>query len=294
MSKPHTFDHSDFRVEPGADVSLGDFPTHIPDAFDGKSEAKRALKHDVARLSDAQRLLWADGRFALLVVFQAMDAAGKDGTIRHVMSGVNPQGCAVHGFGPPDEEELKHHFLWRPTRYLPGKGRIGIFNRSYYEEVLVVRVHPEFLKPQKLPPGRESPELWSKRFEDINGFENSLHRAGTNIVKFFLHVSKDEQKSRFLDRLNKPDKHWKFNAADLRERGYWDDYQRAYEEMLLATSTHYAPWYVIPADNKWTMRALVADVLVSRINELPLAYPTVSEEDKRDLAEAKQQLLDEE
>lgn len=285
-----TIDHGDFRIEPGTAVSLETTATRVA-LFDGKKEAKAALKDRIDTLAERQRVLWADGRFAFLVIFQAMDAAGKDGTIRHVLSGVNPQGVEVHSFGPPNEEELKHHFLWRPTRYLPAKGRIGIFNRSYYEEVLIVRVHPKFLKPQKLPPGREGPELWGKRFEDINGFEHSLHRAGTSVVKFFLNVSKQEQKERFLDRLNEPEKHWKFNAGDLRERGYWNEYRHAYEEMLTATSSQYAPWYVIPADDKWTMRAIVSDILAARLAELPLEYPTVSDEDKRELAVAKEQLL---
>jgi len=291
MAKPHEFDHSPFTVPPEQPVRLTGFSTSPPDEFDGKKEAKRALADDVSALADAQRVLWADARFAVLIIFQAMDAAGKDGTIRHVMSGVNPQGCAVHSFGPPSDEELKHHFLWRPMRHLPGKGRIGIFNRSYYEEVLVVRVHPDYLKPQNLPPGREGPELWSKRFEDINGFEHALVRSGTQIVKFFLHVSKEEQKQRFLDRLNTPEKHWKFNAADLRERGHWDDYQHAYEEMLTATSTRWAHWYVIPADDKWFMRALVADIITTRIDELPLQYPQVSDSERAELKQAKEQLL---
>lgn len=290
MPTSSTINHNDFRIEPGSTVSLEKTATRV-DLFAGKKEAKSALKDRVNTLADRQRILWADGRFAFLVIFQAMDAAGKDGTIRHVLSGVNPQGVEVHSFGPPDEEELNHHFLWRPTRYLPAKGRIGIFNRSYYEEVLIVRVHPWFLEPQRLPPGRNTDALWGKRFEDINGFEHALHRAGTSVVKFFLNVSKEEQKERFLDRLNEPDKNWKFNAADLRERGYWNDYQRAYEEMLAATSTKYAPWYVIPADDKPTMRAIVSDILVARLAELPLEYPTVSDEDKRELAEAKEQLL---
>lgn len=289
----HRFDHKPFLVPPGAQVKLKNYSTNPPDDHDGKRAAKTSLANDVAALAEAQRILWADARFAVLIIFQAMDAAGKDGTIRHVMSGVNPQGCEVHSFGPPGTEELKHPFLWRATRRLPAKGRIGIFNRSYYEEMLVVRVHPELLVPQRLPPGREGPDLWSKRFEDVVGFENSLDRSGTVVVKFFLHLSKDEQKERFLERLNNPEKHWKFNTADLRERGYWNDYRTAYEEMLGATSTEAAPWYVIPADKKWYMRALVADIIAARIDELPLEYPVVGDEERAELAEAKQRLLDE-
>ena len=293
MPQSHSFDHTLFRIESGTAADLRSRSTTPPADAGGKKHAKKALLEDVTALSDAQQLLYADARFAVLVIFQAMDAAGKDGTIRHVMSGVNPQGCEVRSFGPPDAEELKHHFLWRPTRSLPAKGRIGIFNRSYYEEVLVVRVHPEFLKPQKLPPGREGPEIWNKRFDDINAFEHTLVRGGTQVVKFFLNVSKEEQKERFFDRLNHPDKHWKFNAADLRERAKWDDYQLAYEEMLTATSTRWAPWYVIPADKKWSMRAVVADVIASRIGELDLRYPEVSDADRAELAAAKRALAEE-
>ncbi len=293
MSQPHKFNHKPYLVKPDSRVRLQKFRTTPAKEFNGKKEAKQALADDVSALTEAQQRLWADARFSLLIIFQAMDAAGKDGTIRHVMSGVNPQGCDVQSFGPPSAEELKHHFLWRPTRYLPAKGRIGIFNRSYYEEVLVVRVHPELLKPQNLPPGREGPEIWSKRFEDINAYEHTLHRAGTTVLKFFLNVSKEEQKRRFLDRLENPEKHWKFKASDLRERGYWDDYQQVYEEMLSATSTKWAPWYIIPADDKWLMRALVADVIASRIGELDLRYPEVSDADRAELAEAKKQLLNE-
>ena len=287
MPEPHRFDHDPYSIAPGSSVDLSERPTTPPDEFAGKKHAKKTLADDVSALADAQQVLYADARFAVLIIFQAMDAAGKDGTIRHVMSGVNPQGCNVQSFGPPSEEERSHHFLWRPMRFLPAKGRIGIFNRSYYEETLVVRVHPEYLKPQKLPPGHDPPELWSKRFEDINGFEHALTRSGTEIIKFFLHVSKDEQKQRFLDRLTEPKKHWKFNAADLKERGHWNDYQHAFEEMLAATSTRWAPWYAIPADDKWFMRALVADIIATRIGELDLRYPEVSDEDRQELAVAR-------
>ncbi|MFQ5732992.1 MAG: polyphosphate kinase 2 family protein [Planctomycetaceae bacterium] len=293
MPKPHRFDHDPYRIEPGTAVDLKKRSTGPPEEFAGRKQAKKALADDVSALAEAQQVLYADARFALLIIFQAMDAAGKDGTIRHVMSGVNPQGCTVQSFGPPSEEELGHHFLWRPMRFLPAKGRIGIFNRSYYEETLVVRVHPEYLKPQKLPPGHKPKKLWKQRFEDINGFEHTLTRSGTAILKFFLHVSKDEQKRRFLDRLNEPKKHWKFNAADLKERGHWDEYRHAFEEMLSATSTRWAPWYAIPADDKWFMRALVADIIAKRIGELDLRYPSVSEDDQAELAIAKESLLNE-
>jgi PPK2 family polyphosphate:nucleotide phosphotransferase len=291
MSKPHAFDHSPYIIRPEPIVRLKDLATTPPSDFTSKGEAKKALAEDVSALSEAQRILWADGRFSVLIIFQAMDAAGKDGTIRHVMSGVNPQGCEVYSFGPPSAEELKHHFLWRPTRYLPARGRIGIFNRSYYEEVLVVRVHPELLKPQNLPPGREGDELWTKRFEDINAFEQTLHRAGTCVIKFFLHVSKDEQRRRFLERLDDPNKHWKFSAADLRERQHWKEYRGAYEAMLAATSTHWAPWHIIPADDKWYMRAMVADIVAARIGELDLRYPELDDAARAELAAAKERLL---
>ena len=271
MSKSHSFDHEPFLIRQEPRVRLKSYPTSPTGEFDSKRDAKKALAEDVSALSDVQQILWADGRFSVLIIFQAMDAAGKDSTIRHVMSGVNPQGCEVHSFGPPSTEELKHHFLWRPTRDLPARGRIGIFNRSYYEEVLVVRVHPKLLKPQNLPPGTTGDALWPKRYEDINTFEHTLQRSGTCILKFFLHVSKDEQRNRFLERLDNPKKHWKFNAADLHERGYWKDYRKAYEDLLAATGTSWAPWYVIPADDKWFMRALVADLKALRalIDRIP-------------------------
>lgn len=290
MSETHELDHAPLRVAPGTVVRLSDYNTGHSDEFDDKGEAKKALEEDVSVLAETQQLLWADKRFAVLIILQAMDAAGKDGTIRHVMSGVNPQGCDVHSFGPPSDEELGHHFLWRATRYLPARGRIGIFNRSYYEETLVVRVHPHFLEPQNLPPGPRDQRFWQKRFEDINNFEHSLNRNGTTVIKFFLHLSKNEQKKRFLDRLNEPEKHWKFNAKDIAERGHWDDYMRYYEETITATSTAWAPWYIIPADNKWFSRACVADIITSRIGKLDLSYPTVSEEEKALLAESREKL----
>ena len=290
MADKHRLDHTPYLAAPGSVVRLADFATGEAGEFDGKRHAKKALADDVSALKAAQEILWADKRYAVLIVLQAMDAAGKDGTIKHGMSGVNPQGCEVHSFGPPDVEELGHHFLWRATRYLPARGRIGIFNRSYYEEVLVVRVHPELLEPQKLPPGPRDGRLWQKRFEDINNFEHSLDRSGTAVIKFFLHVSKREQKQRFLDPLDNPEKHWKFNARDVHERGYWNDYVRCYEEMLTATSTEWAPWYVVPADDKWFTRACVADIIAARIGELDLSYTTVSEAERKRLAESRSRL----
>jgi PPK2 family polyphosphate:nucleotide phosphotransferase len=229
--------------------------------------------------------------YAVLVVFQAMDAAGKDGMIKHVMSGVNPQGCQVFAFKAPSAEELDHDFLWRCVKALPERGRIGIFNRSYYEEVLVVRVHPEILARQKLPPGKRGKGFWEDRYESINDLERHLVRNGTVILKFFLHVSKDEQRRRFLDRIEDPEKHWKFSAGDVAERDHWDDYMEAYEDAIRATSTAWAPWYVIPADHKWVARALVADVLATTIRDLGLEHPAPTTEQKRALAEARRRLL---
>lgn len=291
MSKSHQFDHEPYLVAPSTSVDLSRFPTRAGDELEGKSEGKDALKDDVERLSDAQRVLWASQERAVLIIFQALDAAGKDGTIRHVMSGVNPQGVSVHGFRAPNEEELLHHFLWRPVRYLPGKGRIAIFNRSYYEEVLIVRVHPHFLDKQHLPPLRPHEDLWQRRFEEINNFERMLVRNGTEIIKFYLHLSRDEQRERFLDRIREPDKNWKFSEADVREREYWDDYRKAYEDMLSHTSTAEAPWHIIPADDKWFMRALVADIVSTRINALDLKPPVLPPEERKKLKEAEKRLL---
>jgi PPK2 family polyphosphate:nucleotide phosphotransferase len=243
-----------------------------------KDVAERDLEAFKAELESAQDVLYASDTWAMLLVFQALDAAGKDGTIKHVMSGVNPQGCEVASFRQPSTEELRHDFLWRCAIRIPERGRIGIFNRSYYEEVLVVRVHPELVAAQHLPAGsRAGPQLWEERYEDINAFERHLVRNGTRVVKFFLHVSKDEQRRRFLDRLDHPAKHWKFSPADLAEREHFDAYQEAYEDALTATSTPWAPWHVVPADHKPAMRALVGGIIVSVIEGLDLEYPTVTE-----------------
>ena len=260
---------------------------------DRKRRAKKILSDDTTALCAAQELLYASDSYAILLVFQAMDAAGKDGTIKHVMSGVNPQGVQVFSFKQPSSEELDHDFLWRCTRALPERGRIGIFNRSYYEEVLVVRVHPELLQAQRIPGAKSEPSFWEARYDAINRFEHYLSHNGTVIVKFFLHVSKNEQRKRFLDRLNEPTKHWKFEASDLAERAYWDDYMDAYEDALSATSTKWAPWYIIPADHKWVSRALVASIVSRTINDLDLHYPEVTPEKLQQIEEAKKALGDE-
>jgi PPK2 family polyphosphate:nucleotide phosphotransferase len=238
--------------------------------------AREALAGGIAELSDAQELLWASDRYAVLVVLQAMDAAGKDSAIEHVMSGVNPQGVHVVSFKKPSAEELDHDFLWRIARAMPERGRIGIFNRSHYEEVVALKVHPEWLAPQRLPPGPRDEAFWRERYEDINAFERHLDRNGTRIVKFFLHVSKEVQKERFVARLETPGKEWKFNADDVAERAHWDAYMSAFEDALSATSTSWAPWYVIPADHKWLTQALVALVLVEKLRSLDLRWPEVS------------------
>jgi PPK2 family polyphosphate:nucleotide phosphotransferase len=258
-----------------------------------KDRAKEVLEKNLNDLAEAQNLLYADDRFSVLIVLQAMDAAGKDGTIKHVMSGVNPQGCQVFSFKKPSAEELDHNFLWRYMKSLPERGRIGIFNRSYYEDVLVVKVHPELLGRQ-LPTEKTGKKFWERRYEDINAFERHLVRNGTVILKFFLNVSKEEQKARFLERLERPEKHWKFSTSDLAERGFWDDYMKAYEDALSATSTKWAPWYIIPADYKWITRSVVADIVTSTICGLELKYPVVTDEHKKLLEEARRKLAKEE
>ena len=261
----------------------------------GQSSPKDIAEHDLEEfkqeLESAQELLYADDTWALLLIFQALDAGGKDGTIKHVMSGVNPQGCEVFSFKQPSAEELRHDFLWRCTKVLPERGQIGIFNRSYYEEVLVVRVHPELIAPQHLPSGSEAgARLWKGRYEDINTFEHHLHRNGTRVVKFFLHISKEEQRRRLLARLDTPAKQWKFSPADLAERSHFDEYQQAYEEALTATSTSWAPWYVVPADQKPATRALVSAIVVHAIDELDLHAPSIGKEQARELENARKAL----
>ncbi|HSD43029.1 MAG TPA: polyphosphate kinase 2 family protein [Burkholderiales bacterium] len=260
---------------------------------DQKDEAKEVLARGVEWLAEEQDKLYAQDRWSVLLVFQAMDAAGKDGTIKHVMSGVNPQGCQVYSFKAPSPEELDHDFLWRTTKCLPERGRIGIFNRSYYEEVLVVRVHEAILARQKLPPRLVTKRIWDERLEDIAAFERYLARNGTVVLKFFLHVSRKEQKERFMERLDQPEKHWKFSAADVHERQHWDDYMEAYEDAIRATATKHAPWYVVPADNKWFTRLVVAAAIVEALEKLDLEYPKVDAAQRKALAVARAALLKE-
>ncbi len=252
--------------------------------------AEKLLSQDVTELAEAQERLYASDTWSILVVLQAMDAAGKDGTIKHVLSGVNPQGCQIYSFKKPSPEELDHNFLWRNMVRLPERGKIGIFNRSYYEEVLVVKVHPLFLVDQRIPDAKPNDKFWQGRYDDINAFEQHLSRNGTKIVKIFLNLSKEEQRKRFLDRINTPDKHWKFSPADISERQHWDQYMTAFEECIAQTSTDYAPWHVIPADHKWVSRALVAKILVETIESLDVKYPEVTPEKLQQIEAAKTQL----
>lgn len=296
---PHSLSDR-LRVEPGKKFKLKD---HDP-GWTGtdelrelgkeelKEKAREFLDRTLADLATAQDLLYADNRYSVLVVLQAMDAAGKDGTIKHVMSGVNPQGCQVFSFKQPTPEEYDHTFLWRYMRCVPERGRIGIFNRSYYEDVLVAKVHPELLGAQ-LPRDKVGKKFWEQRYEDINAFERHLVRNGTVVLKFFLNVSKGEQKKRFLERLDRPEKNWKFSAADVTERGFWDEYMSAYEDALGETSTEGAPWYVVPADHKWVTRACVAGVIAAALRGLGLRYPEVGADAQQRLAEARRKLADE-
>lgn len=287
------------RVESGKKFRLKDYDPawtgagelkELADKDARKEKAQEILAANLAELAEAQGRLYADDRYALLIVLQAMDAAGKDGTIKHVMSGVNPQGCQVFSFKQPTSEELDHTFLWRHMRRLPERGRIGIFNRSYYEDVLVVRVHPELLGRQ-VSGNPDKKKFWEQRFEDIVAFEKHLVRNGTVVLKFFLHLSKGEQKKRFLERLDRPEKNWKFSTADLTERKFWDQYMEAYEEAIEATSTEAAPWYVVPADHKWVTRAAVAGIITGALRKLDLKYPKVDEAGQARLAEARRALL---
>jgi PPK2 family polyphosphate:nucleotide phosphotransferase len=282
-----------YRVREGAKFRLKDYDPGATGKFESKEQGKARLAQGIARLRELQDRLYAQDRWAALLIFQAMDAAGKDSTIEHVMSGVNPQGTQVFSFKAPSAEELDHDFLWRTSRCLPERGRIGIFNRSYYEEVLVVRVHPGILAAQKLPSELVGDDIWSQRFEDINAFERYLSRNGTLVLKFFLHVSREEQRKRFLARLDDPDKNWKFALGDVKEREHWDDYMKAYQDMIGATSTEHAPWHVIPADHKWFMRMAVADVIVDGLEGLKLQYPAVDEEKKKELQAARDLLMKE-
>ena len=273
-----------FRITTGKGFRLKDFdPRDTCGLQLDKAEANELLKRGIEWLAKEQDLLYAENRWSLLLIFQAMDAAGKDSTIKHVMSGLNPQGCLVFSFKQPSDEELDHDFLWRHVKCLPQRGRIGIFNRSYYEEVLVVRVHPDLLKAQRLPAPCLSKDIWNERLSDIAHFEKFLARQGTVVLKFFLNVSRNEQKKRFLERLDKPGKHWKFSVSDVRERGYWSDYMRAYEEAVRATASERAPWFVVPADNKWFTRLMVAAAVVETVEQLHLSYPRVSPQKMKEL-----------
>ena len=283
-----------FRVTKGKDFRLKDVDPDDTLDFtkeEDKPRSKEALARGLMALTELQDKLYAQDRWALLLIFQAMDAAGKDGAIKHVMSGVNPQGCEVYSFKSPSAQDLDHDYLWRCMKSLPNRGHIGIFNRSYYEEVLVVRVHPEFLAKQKLPPELVGKNIWENRFEDIRNFEQYLTRNGVIVRKFFLHVSKKEQKKRFLERIEDPLKNWKFSSNDASERDYWDDYMQAYEEMIQETATKEAPWYVVPADNKWFTRVIVATAVIEALASLDLAYPEVDKSKLKELAAAKKKLL---
>jgi PPK2 family polyphosphate:nucleotide phosphotransferase len=282
-----------FRVTEGKKFRLKDHDPGETLDFTGKDkpQAKEALAAGVQALSELQDKLYAQDQWAVLLVFQAMDAAGKDGVIKHVMSGVDPQGCEVHSFKAPTSEELDHDYLWRCSRRVPERGRIGIFNRSYYEEVLVVRVHPQILRKQKVPRELLTKRIWNERHEDIRSFERYLGRNGVLVRKFFLNVSKEEQKKRFLERIDQPDKNWKFSTADSHERKHWNDYQRAYEDMIRATATEEAPWFVVPADHKWFSRLVVAAAVIDALVSLDLAYPVIDATQKQELAAAKKELL---
>jgi len=281
----------ELRVPPGKKIDLRkDYDPGYVDDFVKKEIAENAIAEGIRKLSEQQDKLYAQDTYALLIIFQAMDAAGKDSTIKHVMSGVNPQGVSVTSFKVPGAEELDHDYLWRHVKALPARGMIGIFNRSYYEEVLVVRVHPEFLDREQIPPQLRDRNIWNRRYDEINGFENYLVNNGIIVLKFFLNVSRDEQKKRFLDRVDEPGKNWKFSAADIRERQYWDSYMDAYQEMFNATSTEYAPWYIIPADHKWFTRLAVTAIIQETLDHLRLAYPAPTSEQRTALLAAKEEM----
>jgi len=283
----------DFRVAEGDDVDLKKWPTRIDPVCKSPHDYKTLLEQHVERLSDQQRLLYASNRHAVLLIFQAMDAAGKDGAIRHVMSGVNPQGCQVFSFKHPSAAELEHDFLWRTTRDLPERGRIGIFNRSYYEEVLIVRVHPELLRSEGIPdPPHDETAVWRSRYRSIADMEKHLHANGTRIIKVFLHLSKEEQRKRFLERIDEPDKNWKFSLADVEERKFWKHYMKAFEECLGATSTKESPWYVVPADDKESARLIVSQIILDSLEDLKMTYPETSEKRREELLEIRRKLAD--
>jgi PPK2 family polyphosphate:nucleotide phosphotransferase len=285
-------DSKDFRARPGKTVKLNKWPTIVRPFCKSKEQYKELLAEHVEKLSSLQQLHYASNRYALLLIFQGMDAGGKDGAIRHVMSGVNPQGCQVFSFKEPSAEELEHDFLWRTTRCLPERGRIGIFNRSYYEEVLVVRVHPEILRGQGLPEElRDEKTVWEERYRSIVDLESHLYRNGTRTVKFFLHLSQEEQRKRFLERIDEPDHNWKFSLADIHERKYWGHYMQAYEECFKATSTHQAPWYVVPADDKENARLIVSQIVLDTFNDFKMAYPKTTPKRRTELKSIRKLLM---
>lgn len=284
----------DFQVQEGDKVNLKKWPTRVKPLYKSKEQYQKLLEDQVSELSALQQLHYASNRYAVLLIFQAMDAAGKDGAIKHVMSGINPQGCQVFSFKHPSATELEHDFLWRTTQSLPERGRIGIFNRSYYEEVLIVRVHPEILRSQGIPDELLNEKtIWKERYRSIVDLENHLHRNGTRIIKFFLHLSKEEQRKRFIDRIDEPDKNWKFSQADLVERGFWDEYMQAYEACLSATSTQRAPWYVVPADDKENARLIIARIVVDTFRSLRMQYPKTDAKHRQELLSIRQQLVNE-
>jgi PPK2 family polyphosphate:nucleotide phosphotransferase len=284
-------DRTDFRVPERDEIDLEKWPTKVDPVYKSKSQYKKILEDHVQQLRDQQQLLYASNRHAVLLIFQAMDAAGKDGAIRHVMSGVNPQGCQVFSFKHPSAAELEHDFLWRSTRDLPARGKIGIFNRSYYEEVLIVRVHPDILSGEGLPDAIEKDKtLWRDRYRSIRDLEQHLHANGTRIVKFFLHLSKDEQRKRFLERIDEPEKNWKFSQADIQERKYWSKYRKAFEECLSATSTADSPWYIVPADDKENARLIVSQIVVDTLGDLKMSFPKTSPEREQELLAIRKQL----
>jgi PPK2 family polyphosphate:nucleotide phosphotransferase len=281
----------DFRVREGHEVDLKKWPTKVEPVYKSKEQYQELLKEHVSQLSARQQLLYASNRYAILLIFQATDAAGKDGAIQHVMSGVNPQGCQVFSYKHPSAAELQHDFLWRTTRDLPGRGKIGIFNRSYYEEVLIVRVHPEILRNEGLPDApHDEKTVWHERYRSIVNLERHLHENGTRVIKFFLHLSKEEQRKRFLARIDEPDKNWKFSAADIAERGFWKQYMKAYEKCLGATSTRDAPWYVVPADDKENARLIVSRIVLDTLEGLKMTYPKTSAKRHRELLSIRKQL----
>jgi PPK2 family polyphosphate:nucleotide phosphotransferase len=283
---------NDFRVRPGKEFKLSDHPTVIKPFCKSKKQYRKTLESHVAELSALQQLHYASNRYALLVIFQGIDAAGKDGAIRHVMSGVNPEGCEVYSLKQPSAQELEHDFLWRTTSKLPERGRIGIFNRSYYEEVLVVRVHPEILRNEGLSEElRDENTVWEDRYQSIENFETHLHRNGTHIIKIFLHLSKEEQRKRFLARIDEPDKNWKFSLADIHERKYWKQYEQAFAECLRATSTQASPWFVVPADDKENARLIVSRIVMDALKDLKMSYPTITAKRKAELQAIRKQLV---